>query len=184
MKKNVFVGLLLVVLVLALVGCASTRLPESDAVDVPASQMVIDAPTSDLVIEADPVEEAPADTGLDALLGFLVNLSGLVPVVPGGALFFAFVVDQLKRFGVVKDGYAPLVSGALNLALYTILYFASDKQDELVLGIIQALNSLAPFVLALFVSLIGTAIAHDKLSARGLGFNYGINRPATPIRAG
>jgi hypothetical protein len=119
MKKNVFVGLLLVVLVLALVGCASTRLPESDAVDVPASQMVIDAPGSEQVVavEAEGAEEElPASTVI-----------ALVVIVVVLALANERLVEGLKKAGVIKDNgqsaawqsiFGGLAIAALALAKY------------------------------------------------------------------
>jgi hypothetical protein len=121
MKRNVFVGLLLVVLVLALSGCASVRLPESDAVDAPIGLAVSDAAgeqADDVVaVEAEGTEEElPAST-----------VVALVVIVVVLALANERLVEGLKKAGVIKDNgqsaawqsiFGGLSIVALSLAKY------------------------------------------------------------------
>jgi len=101
---------------------------------------------------------------------FLNDLLVLVPVIAFAAPLIAFLVDTFKRFGL-PDGYAPLISGVLNLGMYAALYFLSDQEAE-IQTVIEAMYQLAPIILALFVSVLSTKSAHDLLEKVGIGFSY------------
>lgn len=108
---------------------------------------------------------------MDALLSFVGNLLGLIPVVAFGAPLVAFLVDLAKRLRL-PDGYAPLLSGALNLVLYGVVFFAGDKHLPQVQNVVQAMTLAAPVILSIFVSLLSTAAAHNMLAAIGVGFKH------------
>jgi len=176
MKRNLFVALLLLAIVLMLSACDTAWVPVDTGVEeVPASQIVVDAETPTVAENAD-VEATPAETGgLDTLLNFLLNLSGLVPVVAVGVFPIAFIVDLLKRLPkplTLPNGWAPLASGILNLALFTAFFFLNNKHDEVLTGALQAFATMSPFILMLFMSMLGTSGAHNKLTDHGLGYSY------------
>jgi hypothetical protein len=104
-------------------------------------------------------------------VGFLSSLLGFVPVVGFGAALIAFVVDTGKRLGL-PDGYAPLVSGGLNLALYGLLFLGNDAQDARLQNAVAAINLIAPYVVALFMSVLTTVKAHQHLAAAGIGYSH------------
>jgi hypothetical protein len=175
MKRKLFVVLLLLVIVALLSACGSWKAYDTGIAPTEAPAKLVSSVTDsapESVVEI--AESEPTETGgLDTLLAFLLELCDLIPAVAFGAPFIAFVIDLLKRLPKysLPDGYAPLVSGLLNLALYAALFFFKDKQDAIT-GIVQALNTLAPFILMLFTSTLVTAGAHDKLANRGLGYSY------------
>lgn len=109
---------------------------------------------------------------MDAFLAFVQALLALVPVVGFGSPLIAAVIDAFKRAGVLKDGFAPLASLALNFVLYAIVFFAGDAHLGEVKSAVQALALAAPLIVALFVSLLSTSKAHDLLAAIGVGFSH------------
>jgi hypothetical protein len=171
MNRKFSVALLLIIIVVLLSAC---ELDTWQAYDT--GQVSGPPDTSTLIAAPEPVpDETPADTsGLDTVLKFLDELLILIPAVTFGAPFIATFVDLLKRlpFRPLPNNYAPLASGIMNLALYTFCYFATDQQEEVAKGVMQAIISLSPFVLMLFTGLVFTAKAHDKLSAIGIGKSY------------
>lgn len=108
---------------------------------------------------------------MDTLLGFGNSLLALVPVMGFAAPLIAFIVDTAKR-AKLPDGYAPLLSGLLNFAVFAVLYFVGEAHRAQVQDVVQLLTQIAPVIVALFISLLGTAKAHDLLSAVGIGFSH------------
>ena len=105
------------------------------------------------------------------LADFMSVLLGYVPAVMVAAPLIAFVIDQAKRFGL-PDGYAPLVSGLLNLAAYAALYFAGAEHQGDVETVIEAITMIAPIVVALFTSALASNAAHNLLMWAGLGYSH------------
>jgi len=105
------------------------------------------------------------------IMEFVNGLLALVPVVAFAAPLIAFVIDTTKRFGL-PDGYAPLVSGLLNLALYAVVYFVGEAHADQVQTVVEAVTMLAPVIVALFVSLLGTTGAHKALELIGIGYSH------------
>ena len=106
-----------------------------------------------------------------ATIEFLKGLFALVPVIGFGVPLIAFIVDTAKRFGL-QDGWAPLVSGLLNLVLYGIVYFVGQENSDKVETVVNAIYALAPIILGLFINLVLTPKAHTKLAAVGVGYSH------------
>lgn len=187
MFKKLSVGLLIVVLVLCLSGCTSAKWYVADLTqeataevvdeDVLVSEVEADEePAEDVVVlEEEPVEPV---NNVDSLVGFLLELLSYVKVVPIAVPVIALLVDMLKRLPgkyALKDGYAPLVSGLLNLGVYAAYFFLTDKQDAFLDGILNGLTVLGPFILTLFGSVLGTASAHTSLASAGIGYSRRLN---------
>ena len=109
---------------------------------------------------------------MDNLLAFLAALAALVPVVSTVAPLVAFVVDTAKRIGL-PNGYAPLVSGLLNLLAFAAMFFLTDAQKAQIPDAVAGILAVAPFVVALLISVLATPVVHDMLTAKGLGFSHG-----------
>jgi len=116
MKRNILVGLLFVVLLLCLVGCASMRLPE--ATTEPVVETAVEAAPVAGQVEVEPegtTEELPTST-----------VVALVVIVIVLALANERLVEGLKKVGWMKDGQAAtwqsvfggLAVAALALAKY------------------------------------------------------------------
>jgi hypothetical protein len=108
---------------------------------------------------------------MDTALNFVGSVLGFVPAVAFGATLIAFLVDTAKRLGL-PDGSAPALSGALNLALYALVFFATDAQKATIQDAVTAINLVAPYVTALFFSLLATAKAHHTLAPTGIGYSH------------
>lgn len=107
---------------------------------------------------------------MEQFLQFTVHLLGLVPAVALFAPLIALVVDFLKRAGALPDGYAPLASGVLNLLAYALVWFAGESKD--MTTIVNAVTALAPYIFALFLSLLATARAHKAAVGIGIGYSH------------
>ena len=101
---------------------------------------------------------------------FLQVFLGLV-AVPAAAPVLAVFIDFLKKVGL-PDGFAPLVSGLVNVAVYAILFFAGKENTEMVGSFLDAFVLVAPYIFALFLSLVATAKAHDVLTPMGYGYSH------------
>lgn len=108
---------------------------------------------------------------MDALLAFLTKLAALVPALAVFAPVFAFVIDLAKRLKL-PDGYAPLVQSVLNVAGLAVLYALTDAQRAQLPDAVANFQVIAPYILALFVSVLVTPLAHKALTAVGLGFSH------------
>lgn len=108
---------------------------------------------------------------MEQFLAFVAVLLALVPVIAFGSPLIAFIVDTLKRIGL-PDGFAPLASGLLNLALYAVVFFVGPEHEGEVKNVVDGLLLIAPVVLALFTGVIATVKAHQKLAAAGVGYNH------------
>lgn len=67
-------------------------------------------------------------------------------------LFLKFVSDPLALVPLIsfslKDGFAPLVSGLLNAALYTVVWLAGEEQLADEQTVIESLATVGPVLLA------------------------------------
>lgn len=109
------------------------------------------------------------DMNTDIVLAFFVTLLTLVPAVGFGAPTIALLVDTAKRVGMPSK-FSPLMSLVLNLALYAIVYFTGPEKRGQVEGVVAAIYAVAPFILALFVSLIMTVRSHKGWVTTGIGY--------------
>lgn len=109
---------------------------------------------------------------MDQLVQFLEVVLGFVPVVAGAGALIAFLVDQAKRFGLLPDGKAPLVSLILNAAVWVAFYFAGEDNAAAVQGGIDAIYIIAPYIATLIVALLGTEWAHGLLTGIGVGYSH------------
>lgn len=105
---------------------------------------------------------------MEQFLAFFVVLAGLVPAVAGAAPVIAFLIDTAKRFGL-PDGYAPAVSGALNLAAFALLFFGGDAVKQQFPSVAAGFLAVAPYIVALIGSLVVTVAAHNTLVKTGQG---------------
>lgn len=113
------------------------------------------------------------DAFLDTqLYSFLLEMFDLIPVVAGVSVFISVLIDQLKRLKVLPDGYAPLVSGGLNLVFYIVLYFLSDAQDAQVVGIFGDIATVMPYLVSLFLALGVGDWTHNYFKQKGIGYSY------------
>jgi hypothetical protein len=110
---------------------------------------------------------------MDAFVNFFASVAGFVPVVAFGATLIAFIVDTAKRLGL-PDGYAPALSGGLNLALYALLYFAGDAHRAQIQDAVAAIYAVTPYVVALLMSALGAVGVHQQLTKIGLGYSHGL----------
>ena len=82
----------------------------------------------------------------------------------GVGAFFAFVVNALKQFGVVKDGDAPTWSTALNLAgmvaLLAVKVFVPNVDIDKLDGIAASLAQLGVLILGLITQLGFAKLTH------------------------
>lgn len=181
-----FAALLLIVVLVLLTGCEAW-----EPIDLGPAPTAEPTPLVDTVVPIEtPVAEdtEPTDTeGLNTLLAFLLTICTLIPAVPAGAPAFAAIIDIWKRlpgrFGL-KNGWAPLVSGLLNLALFTALFFLNNEGDKMVESLLGAVTALSPYILMLFVNLLATAGAHDKLVGIGVGKSHSGEAIHGMLRAG
>ena len=109
---------------------------------------------------------------MQELLAFLEVVLGFVPVVTGGAIAIAAVVDALKKLGVLKNGYAQLVSLGLNAALFAAVYFLGDAHGDQITSVLAAIVAIAPVLVSLLMALGATKVAHNVLGYLGLGYSY------------
>ena len=107
---------------------------------------------------------------MDGLLGFILALADLVPVVGFGAGLIAVIVDALKRFGLLPDGFAPLAASLLNVALFAIVYFVGDQAD--IEGLVEAITALAPYIIGLLSVALAAPAVHNALERVGVGFSH------------
>lgn len=107
---------------------------------------------------------------MNEFLSFIATLLGFVPVVAAVAPLVAFLVDTAKRFGL-PDGYAPLASGLLNLLVYALFYFV-ELDEAAVQNVVEAILAIAPYIVALLISLFGSAWAHQQLAKIGVGYRH------------
>lgn len=108
---------------------------------------------------------------MSEFLAFFSQLAGLVPVVGVFASLISYVVDTAKRLGL-PDGYAPAVSGGLNLVAYALVFFASDTTKAQFPGVVAGVLAVAPYIVALVGSLIASSAFHDALTKVGIGFSH------------
>ncbi len=109
---------------------------------------------------------------MENLVAFLNALAGLVPVVAVFSSLISYIVDALKRTGLVPNDYAPLASGILNLVAYAVVFFATDAQRAEFPALVNAILTVAPFIVALVAGLLATPAVHDALIKRGIGFSH------------
>lgn len=109
---------------------------------------------------------------MDQFLVFVNVLLGFVPAVAGAAVAISIIVDGLKKLGVVKDGYAPLVSGVLNLIVFTALFFFGDQYGKEVQSVLDGIAIVAPVLVSILIALLSTSKAHDLFNSIGLGYSY------------
>lgn len=121
--------------------------------------------------------EASAPQGVDTL-AFLSSLLSLVPAVALAPPLIAFALDVSKRFGWLKDGYAPLISGAINLALYAALYFAGPDNAAKVANVVTAIVSVGTVILSVLTSSLVTNLWHNGLNWAGMGFSHSKSKQA------
>ncbi len=107
---------------------------------------------------------------MEVTVTFFEVLLGLVPVVAFAAPLIAFLVDQAKRAGL-PDGFAPLVSGVLNLVFFALLFFLPNEAERIE-DYTGAVYAFAPYVVALLVALISSSWVHDRLTAVGIGYSH------------
>lgn len=112
---------------------------------------------------------------MENLLAFAEVVLGFIPVVAGGAVAIAAVVDALKKLGVLKDGYAQLVSLALNALLFVAMYFLGEQYGGEINSVLAAIVALSPVLVTLIIALGTTKLAHKVLKAVGLGYSHPTN---------
>jgi hypothetical protein len=112
------------------------------------------------------------DAGMLDLTGFLETVLGLVPQVAFAATLIAFIVDQAKRFLKLEDGKAPLVSLALNAVVWAVIALFGDAHLDDIKNVVSAMELLAPIVVSLLLSLLGSNAVHNWLTGAGIGFSY------------
>lgn len=109
---------------------------------------------------------------MDNFLAFVSAIAGLVPVVAVFSPLISYIVDAAKRVGLVPNNYAPLASGLLNLGAYAAVFFATDAQRAEFPAAVNAILTVAPFVVALLAGLLTTPAVHDALIKRGIGYSH------------
>lgn len=137
MKKNLFVLLLFVVLLLILVGCNSTRFA-SDQDDVPAAQMTIEVPAA----AETPAEELPPTT-----------VVALIVIVVVLALSNERLIEALKKLGWIQPNQAPAwqsVFGGLAIAALALAkYLGLEGQITApVNNLVEVATGFSLFILA------------------------------------
>lgn len=105
---------------------------------------------------------------------FLLEMFDLIPIVAGVSVFISVLIDQLKRLKILPDGYAPLVSGGLNLIFYIVLYFLSDSQDAELIGFFENIAYVMPYLVSIFLSLGIGEWAHRYFKQKGIGYSYSL----------
>lgn len=108
---------------------------------------------------------------MDQFIVFFSTLAGFVPVVVAFAPLVSYLVDAAKRIGL-PDGYAPVLSGVLNLAAWVLVFFSSDEQIAQFPNVVAGVLAVAPYVVALVASLLATPLVHDALTDKGFGFSH------------
>lgn len=103
-------------------------------------------------------------------LGLLNALVSYVPEVVGAAAFISLTVDLAKKYLRLRDGYAGILSGALNLAAYIVYYFVEDKRA--IDSVLQALTLVLPYLAMLLVSLAATKAVHKVTMWLGIGVSH------------
>jgi hypothetical protein len=109
---------------------------------------------------------------MEQFLVFVNVLLGFVPAVAGAAVAIAVLVDGLKKLGWLPDGYAPLASGVLNLAVFVALFFLGDQYGKEVQSVLDGIAIVAPVLVSLLIALLSTSKAHDLFNSIGLGYSY------------
>jgi len=109
---------------------------------------------------------------MSQFLVFIETLLGFIPAVAGAAIAIAALVDGLKKIGWLKDGYAPLASGLLNLVVFVALFFFGDQYGKEVQSVLDGIAIVAPVIVSLLIALLSTSKAHDLLNSIGLGYSY------------
>ena len=98
----------------------------------------------------------------------------LLATLVGFAALFSVVIDVLKRFGIIEDGQAGLVSLALNFALLGFVivggYFGLDltKFDS----IANVVANLIAVVLSLLAPPLISRLVHRVALGRVRGFSH------------
>ena len=132
-------------------------------------------------VEDDP---EPSD-GLIELLAFLDHFLALIPVTPVAVGLIPVVVNLLKKYGIVKDGWAGIASGALNALFYGLVYVftrfgAGEEFGQLVIEI----GKIAPYFLAFWIAISGSERVHKLMTRLGMGYSFGATRSPLAGRAG
>jgi len=109
---------------------------------------------------------------MEQFLVFVNVLLGFIPAVAGAAIAIAAIVDGLKKIGWLKDGYAPLASGLLNMAVFVILFFLGDQYGKQVQSALDAIAIVAPVIVSLLGALLATNGVHNLLTGIGFGFSH------------
>lgn len=109
---------------------------------------------------------------MEKFLEFVFALGALAPVVAVAAPAIGALIDGLKKVGVVKDGDAPKWSGVLNLAAFVAFFFLNDEQAKMAGGVLGGFATLAPYLFAFVVALIGTPFVREFLFAAGFGYSH------------
>lgn len=107
-----------------------------------------------------------------AFLEFCGNLFTLVPVVAPAVLLIAIIVDGAKKAKILPNGYAPVLSGVLNAAVFLVYYLAGPDRTAQIDGIIKAVTVFAPFIVGYAASVFSTAKAHNAMVEAGFGYSY------------
>lgn len=110
----------------------------------------------------------------------LEKILQLAPTVVFAAPLIAILVDQAKRLFGLPDGKAPLLSAALNTAIYILVIAAGEAHLKDIQDIVQAMELLAPIVAAWLAALLGTNVVHNWLTKTGIGFSYSERSAARP----
>lgn len=123
MPKKLYVVVLVLVVALAVVApvAAQDATPEAEVVveevagpvELVETDAVLDNKSSAVVEEETPVS--------DTANGVIMALLALVPVVAVAGPINSVIIDVLKILGVVKDGFAGLANGGLNLFWWLVL---------------------------------------------------------------
>jgi len=103
-------------------------------------------------------------------VAFLEAVLDMVPEVAFAAPLIAVLIDQAKRIGL-PDGFAPLMSAALNFAFFTVLYFLPESEAD-VATLAGAFETLAPFVVSFVLSLLAAAKVHQLTKPIGIGYSH------------
>ena len=106
------------------------------------------------------------------IIEFVNAILELFPVVAVAATLIAVIVDCAKKLGLA-DGYAGFMSLFLNAAAWVGLYVAQQQGvEEQVTGIIDNLTQIAPAIVALILSLVGSKLAHNLAMYLGIGYSH------------
>lgn len=108
---------------------------------------------------------------MDQFIVFFSTLAGFVPVVVAFAPLVSYLVDIAKRIGL-PNGYAPVLSGLLNVAAWVLVFFSTDEQIANYPNVVSGILAVAPYIVALVASLLATPLLHDALTAKGFGYSH------------